>query len=472
MTKRQGRSPALLLLSLSGLLISIISGFWEQIPFFNSLCPAACRDTAEIRFLSIPFWMWGAAFYAVTSFFLLVRRELAAWIIAPAAGVEAALILLMIQMNTPCTFCIANAVVLALLLIVTFEKRLAWQEVTLALLLFALFSHLIPYENSAISAATGSEPVVAAIVGDEQITDDRLEVLLGSKLFELKKDIYRMKRDRLDQLIVEIILHREAKAQGKTTEQFLEVTAPLSRFTATDAEIDKYLQDNEEKLADFRGTVKELRERVKSFLQQQKRSQALKDYAHSLYPKYGVRINLPAPAPTRVKIDLEGAPTQGPPEAPVMIVEFSDYECPACRSTHEVVKKVKAAYGSHIQWVYKDYPLRRHKFAFKAAEAAHCAEEQGKFWEFQDLLFGADDLSAPNLVKLAGDLGLSKEKFSRCLDDSKYKELVEKNIQDAARSGVDRTPSFVINGAVYVGGHGFDMFKKVIEEELAKAGQK
>ncbi|MHC1725207.1 MAG: thioredoxin domain-containing protein [Syntrophobacteraceae bacterium] len=472
MSMHREKSIVLLLTSLVGLLISVLSGFWEQIPFFKSLCSAACQDTSEVRFLSLPFWVWGAAFYALIALLAVVRKESAPWIIAPAAGVEVSLVWLMIEMKAPCIFCIANGVVVALLLIISFRKRLAWQEATLALLFFALFSLWIPHENVANSASTGSEPGIAAIVGDETITDERLDVLLGTKLLELRKEIYRMKREKLDQLIVEIILQKEAKEQGKTTDQFLDETAPLSRFTASDEEVDKYLRDNEEKLAEFQGTVQELRKRVKSFLEQQKRSQALKDLAHSFYAKYGVRINLPVPYPPRVKIDLEGAPAQGPPEAPVMIVEFSDYECPACRSTHEVVKKVKAAYGSSVQWVYKDYPLRRHKYAFKAAEAAHCADDQGNFWEYQDLLFNADDLAVENLVKIAGELGMSKDKFSRCLNDSKYKEMVEKNVQDAARVGVDRTPSFIINGSVYVGGHAFEKFKQVIDDELAKSASR
>ena len=102
----------------------------------------------------------------------------------------------------------------------------------------------------------------------------------------------------------------------------------------------------------------------------------------------------------------------GPPDAPVTIVEFSDYECPACRSTHEVVKQVRAAYGDRVQWIYKEYPLRRHKEAFKAAEASHCAEDQGKFWEYQEKLFTAPDLSPDNLVNIAVQLGMSQEKFS------------------------------------------------------------
>ena len=152
------------------------------------------------------------------------------------------------------------------------------------------------------------------------------------------------------------------------------------------------------------------------------------------------------------------------------IVEFSDYECPACRATHEVVKQVRAAYGDKVQWIYKEYPLKRHKDAFKAAEASHCAEDQGKFWEYQERLFTAPDLSPDNLVSIAVQLGMSQEKFRQCLQDSRYKPLVEKNVRDAVQAGLDRTPSFMINGAVYAGSPSLDIFRSMIDEELRKAG--
>jgi protein-disulfide isomerase len=176
------------------------------------------------------------------------------------------------------------------------------------------------------------------------------------------------------------------------------------------------------------------------------------------------------PYPPRITIDIQGAPTLGPSDAPVTIVEFSDYECPACRSTHDVVKQIRAAYGDRVRWIYKDYPLRRHKDAFKAAEASHCAQEQGKFWQYQESLFTAQDLSPVNLVSNAAKLGMAAENFSQCLQDSKYKAVVEKNLREAAQAGLDRTPSFIINGVLFAGGLSLDNFRSIIDEELKRAG--
>lgn len=176
------------------------------------------------------------------------------------------------------------------------------------------------------------------------------------------------------------------------------------------------------------------------------------------------------PSPPKVKVDIQGAPSQGPSDAPVTIIEFSDYQCPACRSTHEVVRQVSAAYGDKVHWVFKDYPLKRHKEAFKAAEASHCAQDQGKFWEYRERLFAAPDLAPANLLSIAAEVGMSPERFGQCLEDSRYKALVEKNAQDAVEAGVDRTPSFMINGVVVAGGPSADSFKSMIDEELRKVG--
>lgn len=473
-----GRSIPLLLISLAGLIVSIVSGFHERIPFLASLCSSACRDTPELHFFHMPVWLLGALFYCAAAVLALYRRPTVTWIAAPAAGVEAVLILVLVQLKEPCVFCVANAVAVLLLVAASFRKELFWQQATLALLFFVGAFFWVPFENgpaprSAKGAAhvpAGDQSDIAAIVGDEVITEQRLDVLLGPRLLETRRDIYRMKMERLEQIILETILDREAKKQGKTPEQLVEQIAPAASTPVEESEIDKYMQDNQERLKAFQGNVPDLRVRIRAFLEQQKRSQVIKEYIHALEPQYGVRILVPVPNPPKVKVDTRGCPTLGPADAPVTVVELSDYQCPACRSTHLVVKEVRAAYGNKVQWIYKDYPLKRHQEAFKAAEAAHCAEDQGKFWEYQEMLFAAPDLTPDSLVNLAVQLGMSKEKFSQCLQDSTYSALVSKNIRDAVLAGVDRTPTFMINGTVYVGGPSLEAFRGLIDEELKKTG--
>ncbi len=479
-SNRPERSIPVFLIALTGLIISLMSGFQEELPFLKSLCSSACKDTVDIHFLGAPIWLMGAIFYSGAALLALFRKELATWIVAPAAGVEAVLILVMIQLKAPCVFCMANAAVVLVLFVTTFRKRLFWQEATLILVFFVGFFFCLSFENhlwrpsTTIAAEPGAQRGddfgIAATVGGEVITNKRLDVLLSPKLLETQVEIYRMKKEKLDQLIVEVILDKEAKQQGKTVEDLVEQLAPASLSTVQESEIDKYMQDNRDKIQGYRGNLPELRQRIGAFLGQQKRAQVIKNYVQALEPKYGVRIFVPVPFPPKVNVDTQGAPTLGPSDAPVTIVEFSDYECPACRASHEIVKQIRAAYGDRVQWIYKEYPLRRHKDAFKAAEASHCAEDQGKFWEYQERLFTAADLSPEGMVNMAVQLGMSKEKFSQCLQDSIHKSLVEKNVQDAVQAGLDRTPSFMINGQVYAGAPSLEAFSGMIDEELKKAG--
>ncbi|MFZ2447099.1 MAG: thioredoxin domain-containing protein [Syntrophobacteraceae bacterium] len=477
MSQTHERNIPLFLLCLAGLLVSVAAGVSEHLPPLKFLCAAACRETAEITLLLVPLWLWGALFWAAAAVLAWSRSGWMPWIAAPAAGMEAALVWVMFLMGAPCLFCIANAVGVLVLVVVSFRKELAWQQSTLALLFLLACAYWIPHENRLpvlagprSGGAPGSD--IVARVGDEAITDSRLEVLVGPKLLELRKDVYRLKREKLDQLVVELIIQKAAKEKGQTIEQFLDEAVPASNMVATEQEVDKYLQDNHERTKDWPGAREELRARVKTFLEQQRRALAVTAYARTLDQQFGVQVYLSPPRPPNVKVDITGAPVQGPGDAPVTIIEFSDYECPACRSTHLTVKRLKEIYGNRIRWIFRDYPLRQHKSAFKAAEAAHCAADSGKFWEYQDVVFTSDKLDPESLVKYAAELGLPSDSFRRCLDEGKHKATVENSLRAATQSGVDRTPSFIINGALLTGGPAFEVFKTKIDEELQKETRK
>ena len=137
----------------------------------------------------------------------------------------------------------------------------------------------------AADAPGADDSGIAATVGDEVITNQRLDVLLGPRLQETRQDIYRMKKEKLDQLIIEMILDKEAKQQGKTVENLVEQIAPAGSAQVEESEIDKYMQDNQQRLQAYKGSLPELRQRIKTFLEQQKRSQVITNYAHALESK-------------------------------------------------------------------------------------------------------------------------------------------------------------------------------------------
>jgi protein-disulfide isomerase len=170
-----------------------------------------------------------------------------------------------------------------------------------------------------------------------------------------------------------------------------------------------------------------------------------------------------------VNVATDGDPSIGPEDAPVTIIEFSDYQCPYCAQWYlQVYQQVMSAYPGQIKFVYRDNPIPSHPEAEPAAEAANCAGEQGAYWKFHDALFnGQYGLSRSAYDQYAADLGLNTSAFDTCLDSHRYQGEVRADASDAARVGISSTPSFVINGRLLVGALPFADFKAVIDEELA-----
>src|SRR5215831_10055341 len=132
--------------------------------------------------------------------------------------------------------------------------------------------------------------------------------------------------------------------------------------------------------------------------------------------------------------------------AAVTVTEFSDFQCPYCKRAASVVEQLRQSYGNKVKFVFKQMPLPMHKQAFKAAQASVCAGEQGRFWDYNDQLFAAGDLSPGALQGIAGDVGLKQGEFNQCLDSQESRAAVEKDLADAERLGVNGTPTLVING--------------------------
>lgn len=185
------------------------------------------------------------------------------------------------------------------------------------------------------------------------------------------------------------------------------------------------------------------------------------------------------PNPT-VNVDMktlaDNDPFIGNANAKVVVVEFSDFQCPFCRKFHdETWLQLKTNYidTGKIKFVYRDFPLSFHQNAEKAAEASECAHEQGKFWEMFEVLFknsqgDGTGLNTADLKKYAADLGLDTTKFNSCLDSSKYASEIQKDEQDGGAVGVQGTPSFIINGQLIAGAYPYSAFQQAIDTALAK----
>lgn len=175
------------------------------------------------------------------------------------------------------------------------------------------------------------------------------------------------------------------------------------------------------------------------------------------------------PQYTRYDIPTDNFYALGPADAPITIVEFSDYECPFCRRWHaEVYKPLLAAYPGKIRLVYRNLPLTSiHPDALAAAEAAMCAGEQDVYWKYHDKLLSSQSLGNGVYLQYAQDLGLNMTTFKACLSDHKYQKTIETDSDFAINLGIRSTPTFFINGLAVVGAQPLDVFKQVIDKELA-----
>lgn len=171
----------------------------------------------------------------------------------------------------------------------------------------------------------------------------------------------------------------------------------------------------------------------------------------------------------RYEVASEGFPSIGPENAPITIIEFSDYQCPYCRRWHEqVYEPLLNAYPGKIRMVYRHLPLTSiHPDAFPAAEAALCAGEQNAYWPFHEKLFSSDALGSSVYSQYAQELGLDMDTFESCITEGRFKDAVQADLDFAVNLGVRSTPTFFINGLAVVGAQPLDIFKQVIDKELA-----
>lgn len=274
-----------------------------------------------------------------------------------------------------------------------------------------------------------------------ELVREKTEELVGQRLIEIESNFRRMKPEQLFQMI--------------------ESEAP----EPTDEEVEKVWESNKDRIKEPREQVEP---QIRQYLKRQKSQKLFTEFLESLVEKFGVSYHL---EPLRFEVAADGFPAKGPADAPVTIVEFSDFECPYCARVGPTMNQVMERYGDRVRLVFRHYPLVSiHKLAQDAAEASLCAADQDKFWEMHDALFANQQGLAPEKLKeTAQTLGLEMEAFSECLDSNRKAPLVLADVRDALKAGVSGTPAFFINGRPLTGAVAFEKLAEVIDEELAAA---
>lgn len=319
--------------------------------------------------------------------------------------------------------------------------------------------------RSASGEAPG-DPTPAARVGDEVVTLGELDTWIKEDLFRRQTQsgepakLYEVRRDALENLITQRLVEAEAERRDMSAEELLGSEAE-ARSQVDEAAVEQFYESNRDRIsADFETVAPQIRQH----LERQARNEAVGSYVAELREQKEVEVLLEAP---RLEVAAEG-PARGPEQAPVTIVEFSDYQCPFCRRAEPVVEQVLERYPEQVRLVYRHFPLDSiHPRARAAAEAAVCAEEQGHFWPYHEQLFANQDaLEDDALAGYAEQAGLDMEAFRSCLSEPETRERVETDLAAGRALGVTGTPAFFVNGIPLRGARPLDDFVDVIEREL------
>jgi protein-disulfide isomerase len=320
--------------------------------------------------------------------------------------------------------------------------------------------------NGLSFGADSSKNEPLAEVNGEVITTKELEGALGARLSKLEEQIYDLKRQELDSLITQKLFAQEAAKRKISVAALLdaEVTAKVPLVTET--EIDAFYQANK---ARIRGDDAETRQKIRALLQQQKLTAQRALFVESLRSQGKVVVRLQPPPAMRVEVSSHGAPVRGAANAPVTVVEFSDFECPFCKQAQPTLKQLLERYPGKVRLAYRDFPLDSiHPQARGAAEAARCAQDQGKFWEYHDVLFTeSPQFDREDLRRYAGQVGLDVTKFEGCLAAGVHKAAVQRDLDEGNRLGITGTPAFFINGRTLSGAQPLEAFTRLVDQELA-----
>jgi protein-disulfide isomerase len=312
--------------------------------------------------------------------------------------------------------------------------------------------------------ASADRNQILAEVNGEKITSGHIEDSLRPLIYEVQKQVYNLYKGALESRINDILLEQEATKKKMTAAALLdaEITSKVPKVLEADAQA--FYNQNKDRIS---GEFPQVKNQVISYLQTQKEHQAMVALASRLRQAAVIQSFFKPLEPLVYNISIEDQPMKGNPAAKVTIVEFSDFQCPSCAQINLVIDKLMSEYSDRVKFVVRDFPLSQHKEAFKAAEAAEAAREQGKYWEYSALLFkNQKALSVPKLKEYASQLGIDRTKFDAALESGKFAEKIERDLQDGVLFGVNGTPTLFINGQP-VASRTFEELKAALETAIA-----
>ena len=316
-----------------------------------------------------------------------------------------------------------------------------------------------------VSACQKVDGAKIAEVNDRAILASDLQKYAGRELSAQRDNLYKLEKQKLEEYISAFLLTQEAKKRGVSVEAVLDQEVNSKILPVGDDEIDMFYKLNKARIA---VDLDKAREQIRGYLHNQKIQAQKALFLKSLRSNAKVVTYLKPPPIFRAELSIAGEPFKGSEKARVTIVKFEDFHCPFCKQAQPTLNELLSRYNGQVRLVHKDLPLESlHPQARQAAEAARCAYEQGKFWEYHDTLYAnSPKASADDLKSYGKEVGLNVDSFDRCFASGKYKAVVQKDLNEGAQLGLSGTPTFFINGREISGNLPLKAFEAIIDEEL------
>jgi len=326
----------------------------------------------------------------------------------------------------------------------------------------------VPMPAGAQDEGASADPnKVVATIGSHKITEGEVDEEIKPQLASWRNQLYQYRRDAINKLADAYIIDQAAKKAHMTPDEFMKKQLAGKSATVTEKDAKAFYDQHKDRIQQ---PYDQIKAPLIAALQRRNDQEARQQVIARLREENHLKVMI---EPPRLQVATDGYPSLGPKNAPVTVIEFADFQCPYCKRSEDTIKELRQEYGDKMRLVFIDFPLSFHQYAFGAAEASHCAGEQGKFWEYHDELFKDQTrLDTKDLKAAAAKLKLDTKKFDACLDQHKYADAVRKAQGQGAAAGVDGTPGFFINGRPLTGAQPTPMFETMINEELNHSARK
>jgi protein-disulfide isomerase len=320
---------------------------------------------------------------------------------------------------------------------------------------------------SATAYAQNPNTPVAKVNG-QTVTLAEVDAAVANQIYSLQQQLYAIRRTALTSIINKRVLEQEAARTGTP------VDVLKSRWLSEPVTIDgAKVEDLYLKNSNAFGLMgaDEAKQKLRLDLESQAKLKRYRDELDNLRQHSAIEVLLQEPRLLTSAPSHPGA-IRGADGARVVITEFSDFQCPYCKEVQPTLTRVLERYPLEVKLEFKHFPLEGHAFAATAARAAYCSGKQGVFWKFHDLLFSAQDLSPPALLKMFHSLKLNEKSFEECLSSTESQNAIMADLEQGRRLGIDGTPSFIINGKLVRGVTTLDQFSDLISRELSNSQPK